>query len=568
MLEAIRKRAGSLVVKILFLILVLSFGVWGIADVFRPGRGPDWAAEVGAVKISTAAFQEEYRDAMRRLGQALGGPVEAEQARALGLPGSVLNRMIQGALFDLAAADLGVTLTDAVVREQIKSNPQFHNQAGAFDPEVFRELLRRNGFSEDRYVGLLRRELQRQQLVGSITGGIVPPQRLVEATDRYRSERRIAEYAMIADAEMSGFPDPDEPTLRQFWQDNPGLFTVPELRTVSAVVLSADEAAKDASVGEDDLRAAYEERSGEFTLPERRSFRQMVFADEATAQRARERLAQGGEFDAVAAESGTPRDTAAIGPVRREQLPPQLAAAVFELQPGEPSAPIKTSLGWHIVEVTAVEPGQVQTFAEARDHLAADLKREKAVKSLIDLGNKLEDALGRGATLQEAAGEMGLPLRAIEAIDARGQDAAGTPVPDLPDRFVETAFETAQGAQSPLIETGKDGYFLLQVDRVTPPAVKPFETVHEQVKDAWRARQRNDQAKREAEELAARVRAGGDFAARAAEKRLEAATTPPFMRDGEAVAAALSRAVVAALFDVEPGETVVVPVKTASRWRV
>ena len=156
---------------------------------------------------------------------------------------------------------------------------------------------------------------------------------------------------------------------------------------------------------------------------------------------------------------------------------------------------------------------------------------------------------------------MGLPLRAIEAIDARGQDAAGTPVPDLPDRFVETAFETAQGAQSPLIETGKDGYFLLQVDRVTPSAVKPFETVHEQVKDAWRARQRNEQAKREAEELAARVRAGGDFAARAAEKRLEAATTPPFMRDGEAVAAALSRAVVAALFDVEPGETVVVPVK-------
>ena len=45
MLEAIRKRAGSLVVKILFLFLVLSFVVWGIADVFRPGGGADWAAE-------------------------------------------------------------------------------------------------------------------------------------------------------------------------------------------------------------------------------------------------------------------------------------------------------------------------------------------------------------------------------------------------------------------------------------------------------------------------------------------------------------------------------------------
>ena len=140
MLEAIRKRAGSLVVKILFLFLVLSFGIWGIADVFRPGRGADWAAEVGGVKISTAAFQEEYRDALRRLGQALGSPVEAEQARALGLPNSVLDRMIEGVLFDRAAADLGVTLTDAMVREQIKSDPRFRNQAGAFDPDVFRPI--------------------------------------------------------------------------------------------------------------------------------------------------------------------------------------------------------------------------------------------------------------------------------------------------------------------------------------------------------------------------------------------------------------------------------------------
>ena len=126
---------------------------------------------------------------------------------------------------------------------------------------------------------------------------------------------------------MSGFADPDEPTLRQFWQDNPGLFTVPELRTVSAVILSADAAAEGASVSEDDLQAAYQERIGEFTVPERRSFRQLVFADEATAQRARERLAQGGAFDAVAAEAGTSQDTAAIGPVQREQLPPELAAA-------------------------------------------------------------------------------------------------------------------------------------------------------------------------------------------------------------------------------------------------
>ena len=103
------------------------------------GRRPDWAAEVGGVEdlhrgIPGGVSRRRCGGSARRSA----GPVEAEQARALGLPRSVLDRMIEGALFDRAAADLGVTLTDAVVREQIKSNPQFRNQAGAFDPEVFR----------------------------------------------------------------------------------------------------------------------------------------------------------------------------------------------------------------------------------------------------------------------------------------------------------------------------------------------------------------------------------------------------------------------------------------------
>ena len=278
MLEAIRKRAGSFVVKILFLILVLSFGVWGIADVFRPGGSADWVAEVGDVKISSTALQEEYRQTLRRLSQAMGGNMDAEQARALGLPSSVLNQMIEGALFDQAAADLGLTITDAVVREQIKADPRFRNQADVFDPEVFRETLRRNGFTEDGYVTLLRREMQRDQLLSSIAGGVVAPRSLIEVMERYRGERRVAEYVVVPDAMMTGIADPDEPMLRQFHQDQAGLFTAPEYRAISAVILSPDATEKEISVGEAELQDAYRERSAEFAVPERRSFRQIVFA--------------------------------------------------------------------------------------------------------------------------------------------------------------------------------------------------------------------------------------------------------------------------------------------------
>jgi peptidyl-prolyl cis-trans isomerase D len=562
MLEAIRKRAGSLVVKILFLFLVLSFGIWGIADVFRPGGGADWAAEVGDVEISSAAFQEEYRQTLRRLSQAMGGNMDAEQARALGLPSSVLNHMIEGALFDQAAADLGLTMTDAMVREQIKADPRFRNQVGVFDPEVFRETLRRNGFTEDRYIELLRREMQREQLLSSIASGAVPPRSLVEATEQYRGERRIAEYVLVPTAMMTQVPDPDEPTLRQFYQDQPSLFTAPEYRAISVVVLSPEEAAKGISIGEADLQAAYQERSAEFTVPERRSFQQMVFADEAAAQSARKRLGTGAAFASVAADHDrTSQEVAPIGPVQREQLPPDLASAVFALPQGESSAPIKTSLGWHIMQVTSVEPGHAPTFDEVKERLEAKLKREKAIDSLIDLGNKLDDALGRGARLQEAAAELQLHLRTMPAIDANGLDPTGAAVPNLPPGLLDTAFATAQGSESSLTDAGNDIYYVVQVDAVTPSAVRPFESVRAQVAETWRAEQKHQQAKRLADELANALRNGRELTALAKEKQLKGVTTPPFTRSGEAVASDLSPAAVNALFEAKPGEAVNVPVQ-------
>lgn len=559
MLDAIRKRAGSLVVKILFAFLTLSFVIWGVADVFRPGSRADWAAKVGGEKIPASVFHEEYRTTVQRLGATLGRPIDAEQARAFGLPRSVLDRLVDGALLDRAAAELGLRVSDDSVREAIRSNPQFRNQLGTFDPQIFRATLAQAGFTEDRYVALLRRELVREQVIGSLAEGIVPPKAMTEDALRWRGERRTAELVRITDASIA-VADADEPTLRQFYQDYPGLFTAPEFRTFSAVILSADEVAKTMTVDDAALREAYQERQAEFTRPDRRSFRQLIFADEASARRAREALARGEGFAAVAAAAGQAgADKATIGPVAREQLPGDLAIAVFQLSPGTVSDPVQSPLGWHVIEVTAAEAGSVQPFDEVKEQLAAELKHEKALDALAELGNKLEDTLGRGATLSEAANELGLPLRTFEMLDAQGRNATGTAVTGLPERLVETAFDTASQSESSLIEADRDTSFVVRVDAVTPSAVRPFETVRGQVLDAWRGHRRNEIARQRADALAERARGGGTLPALASAQHLKLETPPPFTRTGTG-ADDLPRPLVAGVFDAKPGDVQVVPV--------
>lgn len=560
MLEAIRKRAGSLVVKILFVVLTLSFVIWGIADVFRPRSGSDWAAKVGGEKIPTSAFQEEYRATLQRLGSTLGRQIDADQARALGLPRSVLERMIDGILLDRAAHDMGLVVGDVTIRETIKNNPQFRNQLGTFDPQVFRAALAQAGYTEQRYTELLRRELLREQIITSLTDGVTAPKAMLESLDRWRGERRTAELVRVPDTEVT-VADPDEPTLRQFYQDYPGLFTAPEYRTISAVILTTDDVAKGITVDEAALQAAYQDRQAEFTRPERRTFRQIVFADEGQAKASREALSRGKSFAAVAAEAGQAgADRATIGPVAREQLPGDLAAAVFQSSAGVVGDPVRSSLGWHLIEVTAIEPGSVQPFAEAKERLAAELKREKALDVLVDLGEKLEDTLGRGATLAEAADQLQLPLRSWQMLDAQGRDGGGVAVEGLPPQLVETAFQTAAQTESALIEADRDTYFVVRVDAVTPAAVRPFEAVRAQVLEAWRARQRNDRARQRADELAERVRGGGELAALAKAQGLKATTTPPFTRSGSGAGDDLSRSLIASIFEAKPAEVLVVAV--------
>src|SRR5690554_6254263 len=93
MLDALRRGAQSWVAKILFGVLVVSFAIWGVADVFR-GFGQGSLAKVGAEEISTNEFQLAYQNRLYAIGRQIGQRLTPEQARAIGLPNQVLSGLI------------------------------------------------------------------------------------------------------------------------------------------------------------------------------------------------------------------------------------------------------------------------------------------------------------------------------------------------------------------------------------------------------------------------------------------------------------------------------------------
>ena len=559
MLEAIRKRAAGIVVKAFLGILILSFAIWGMGDVVRSlsTSALTTVARVGEVDIPPETLNRELQREVNRMRRLFGDRFDLAQARAMGIDNAVLGNIIRDTLFRLGAEDLDVAISDALVGKTIRSNDAFKGVLGKFDRFQYQQVLQNNGFTEKMFEARVRDDLARGQFLGSIEAGGKAPKALIEDLYRYRQEKRVAENLLIADDVMDA-GEPDEGALAQHHQDNPGDFTAPEYRKLTFIGMTAEELAGEIAVSEDELKEAFDQREGEFKQPERRLLKQMVLASEELARKAHDRLAMGGVFADVAKEvANIEAEALDLGAVVREDLLAELAEAAFSLSQGAFSQPLKSPFGWHLLLVEGIDKARSRSLDEVRQLLKAGIAREKAIDSLFELANRLEDELGGGASLEEAAGRLNLRITNVSAVDAKGLGIAGAAVAGLPagGQFLATAFATPEKNESALTEAGTDGYFIVRIDGVTPSATRPLDTVRAQVAEAWKAARRAEAAEKEARAILARLR-GGDtqMAAVAASLNVKVATSEPFIRSPQDNAHGLPAALVASLFEIAPGE--------------
>lgn len=562
MLDSLRKGAGSWFVKGFLFLLVASFAVWGVGDIFR-GRTDTALISVGDVDIQPQEFTDAFNREMRQMSQALGQPLDREQARAFGLVDRTLQQVVTQTLYDVEAADLGLQASQEAILQQIRDNPAFQNELGQFDRFRFEQILRQNGFTEASFVAASQRDLTRGQLFQAVAGGAQPPEPLVEFFYQRQNEKRVAELLTVPNAAMENVGEPDQEALEKFHQEHATRFTAPEYRAISFVTLRPDDLLDEVRVSEEELATAYENRLAELSVAESREVEQILLDSEEAAKEAAKRLAAGEDFYAVAQEvAGQDEAAVRLGEQTKQDLLPEAADTVFSLAEGEVSAPVKTPFGWHLFRVVEITPGHTPTLEEARAELTEDLKSRHAAEAMFDMANRIDDALGGGATLEEVAQQFDLRFVQIEAVGPEGRNAEGEEIEALPasPELLRAAFSLEQDDHLQLREFEDGGYFLLRLDGVTPPALRPLEQVRDEVVEAWKAERRAEAAAKRAEALAEKAR-GAELEAVAAEAGLTFVRTEPSTRQEAANLPTLSFEAAQTLFELKPGETATAPTR-------
>jgi peptidyl-prolyl cis-trans isomerase D len=533
MLQKMRGKAASFIAKILGLLLIISFGAWGIADYIRPSGAPTHVAEVGGQMISVNEFNDQYRREIGRLSASLGTQLDPEMARRFGIAEATLERMIASRLMALEVSRLGLAVGDEEVRRSILEQRAFRNTLGQFDQSVYQRVLAENAMTEERFIERLRLDLAREHLTSIILAGAVAPRQMTDRLYRYRAEKRIAEVVSVPRGAPESIKDPDEATIAEYHKTNSAQFMAPELRDLTVVYVDPNEMASQLKPTDEQVREEFEHRRASFEVPERRTVRQIVVSEEESAKRAFTALKQGADFVVTAKDvAGRSEESTRLGNVTRRDLPVELADAAFKLELNVPSEPVRSPLGWHILLVEKIDPGKTHTLEEVKPQLVREIAREMAIDNIVRNANKLEDTLAGGASLEEAGAQFGAKVLKVEAMDSTGRGKDGAPKQGIPRiaKFFETAFTTAARETSLLTETGDGGMFVVRVDAIAPSALRPLDEVRVEVVAAWKRAQLDGAARTRATAIRDQVRGGASLRAIAATEKLEVKTSKPFTR--------------------------------------
>ena len=462
-----------------FLILGLAgFGAVNLSGNIRT------IGSVGDMPLPVDSYARQLQNEIRAIEQQTGRQLPFAEAQQIGLDRAVLQRLVRNRALDHENAQLGLSIGDEALREEILQIPAFQGVNGQFDREGYRFALQQGGISEAEFELSLREEAARTLLQGAILGGVEMPAIYAETLVNYVAEQRSFTWTLLGAedlAEPLRTPTTDE--LRSYYDANTAQFMLPDTKVITYALLTPDDLIGTIEVPEAELRAEYDARADTYNQPERRLVERLVFADQAAADQAAANLEVGGTtFRALVEDRGLQLSDVDLGDVSRLELD-AAGEGVFAAEVGDVVGPLPSSLGPALFRVNAVLPAQNTSFEEARPDLQEELARTRAIRAVEALALELDDQLAGGTTIEQLADETEMTLGQIDwtAVTSEGIAAYGD--------FREEASRLAPG-DFPQIKQLDDGsVYAMRLDEELPERPEPFEDAIDSVRTAWDAEQ-------------------------------------------------------------------------------
>ncbi|PWW03705.1 peptidyl-prolyl cis-trans isomerase D [Hoeflea marina] len=559
MLDLLRRAAQGWVAKFLLVLLVASFGVWGISGSLFSGIGTS-VITAGDTEVTPNEYRLAYDRQMAAVGRQLGTQLTTEQARAFGIQNQVTSQLVAGAVLDEQSREMNLGLSKDRLASLVATDPSFHDFNGRFDRGNFQRVLRSVGMSEEDYLKSRSQVAVRTQIIEAASDGLKAPDTLLAALAQHQSETRDVDFLLITPDVLGPIAPADDAALQSYFEANKASYAAPEYRKITYVKLQSEDIADPSSITDEAVRADYDAHLAKYRIDGARTVDQLVFADRAAADAAASRLASGTSFDELAAEQGKSAADIRIGEFTQATAPDKaIGDAAFAInEAGGVSPVIDGAFGPVIIRVSAVKPESVQGFEDVEAELRKELALIAANEQLLNVHDGYEDARAGGMTMEEAAASQKLKTVTVDAVDRKAQAPDGTVLKDLPESqaLLSEAFESDIGVETPPINMGSEGFLWFEVVDIIEARDRTLDEVRDQVAADWLRQETARALDAKADDLKTRVANGETLETVAAELGIAVESKQRLKRgDSDAV---LGESAVAAAFGGGNGHSGVV----------
>ena len=528
------------------------------------GAVTDVIAQVGDREITVGEFRAVYLRQLQNYQTQSGGEITAEILQSMGIDRQILQQMIDEYAALQEAERLGVTVTDAEVRERVVSLPVFQQDGQFIGEQAYLQTLRAQSppinaalFEED-----IRQSLMLERLQAAVTDWITVTDDDLQREHVRRNEKiRVSAISFRADDFREGIEATDEDIAARYEQ-NASNYTVPEKRKLRFVLLDIPALKESFAPSDADVQSYYDFNIDRYTEPTTLRASHILLStggkDPAEVQAQAASIvaeARGGADFAELAQQhsedeGTKQLGGDLGEIAPGQMTPEFEGAAFALEQGEISDPVTSLIGVHIIKATEKTGGTSQPLTEVRESIVDLLKQESADARASALAQAMAAEITTAAEMDTAARRRGYEPQET------GFAAPGEPILGLgfSSEVTAQAFQLAPGQVAGPIQTPTGPAFVTVVD-IQDPAVPPLEEVEARVRDDVVRQKAFTAAQTRAAEVATLLQAADDFAQAAEAEELDVSTSDAIARGGVVPGVGLNAAVEAVAFSLSAGET-------------
>ncbi|WP_078083764.1 SurA N-terminal domain-containing protein [Microbulbifer mangrovi] len=539
MLQSMRdnlKGTAAIIVAAFFGFIMVIGGI----DFFTGASGgsADRVAEVNGEKISNLDLQRAIQNRRSMIESQYGENVPADLLTDEQLRGPVLQQLVNSSVMRQAAQKRGMVMSSTVVDKEIVQMPGFQVN-GQFDQQMFRDGLRRMGYSPAGFRQLLEQEMVMQQYVSSVSDSAFATRAEAEEVVSVSMEERDFDYLTLSATPLLEGIQVDDSEVQSFYEENQQDFQRPEQVAIEYIELTPEQFAANIDVSDEDVRAQYDQEVKNFQANIRRHAAHILVEGEDEAAQAKvaevqAKLDEGAEFEALAKEYSddiiTSEEGGDVGFTSGDVFPEPFEDALTKLEVGQVSGPVKTDAGVHFIKLLEVADAEPPTFEERKSAIAARLRNAEAEREFVGAISRLGDLAYNAETLAGPAEELGVSVQKSPLFSRQGGAGITADAKVLAAAFAPEVME--DGNSSDVLNLSENHAVVLKVTEHKPAGVKALDEVQEEIVQRLKRDKAAEQLASKASAIEQQVASGESLADVAKAQELTLETSDKTRRGG------------------------------------